>query len=64
MYERAANIQQPVISSLTDASKESYMAANNILIEILSRMIARIDAIESTLQRNCKNCEKYEKMTM
>ena len=64
IYEREANIQQPVISSLTDASKESHMAANNILIEILSRMIARIDAIESTLQRNCKNCEKYEKMTM
>ena len=64
IYEREANIQQPVISSLTDASKESHMAANNILIEILSRMIARIDVIESALQRNCKNCEKYEKMTM
>ena len=64
MYERAVDIQQPVISSLTDASKESYMAANNILIEILSRMIARIDVIESALQRNCKNCGKHEKMAM
>ena len=64
MYEKAANNPQPVMSSLKDASKESYIADNNTLIEILSRMIARIDAIESTLQRNCKNCEKYEKMTM
>ena len=64
MYGKAANNQQPVMSSLTDASNESYMAATNTLSEILSRTIARIDVIESALQRNCKNCEKYEKIAM
>ena len=64
MYEQEAINQQPVMSSLTDANKERYMDSNNTLIEILSRMIARMDAIESTLQRNRKNCETYDKIAM
>ena len=64
MSEKAANNQQPVMSSLTVEGKENYMAATITLSEILSRTITRIDVMESTLQRNCKNCEKYEKIAM
>ena len=64
MSEKAANNQQPVMSSLTVEGKKNYMAATNTLSEILSRTIARIDVMESTLQRNCKKCEKYEQIEM
>ena len=64
MHEKAAINQQPVMSSSTVKGKENYMAATNTLSEILSRTIARIDVMESTLQRNCKKCEKYEQIEM
>ena len=54
MSEKAANNQQPVMSSLTVEGKENYMTATNTLSEILSRTIARIDVIEATMKRNCK----------
>ena len=64
MYEQEAINQQPVMSSSTDEGMESYIAGKNTLIEILSRTIARIDVIEATLKRHCKNYEKHEKIAI
>ena len=51
MYEKGDTNEQSIMSSPTEVNKESSREANNTLIEIVSRTIARMDELESTMQQ-------------
>ena len=51
MYKKGASDERPVMSSSTEDTRKCSEAANNTLIEILSRTIARMDELESAMQQ-------------
>ena len=51
MHERGASDGPSAMSPSTEDIKGCCKVANNTLIEILSRTIARIDELESTMQQ-------------
>ena len=62
VYETRTNNEESVMNSSIEEQKESRMASNKTLIDILSRTIARMDGFDCQLQRIALKIDNFGAM--